>query len=236
MTPATMRILPPLAALTLTAALAGSAFASGIFRAALPPAPSTRIPLHITKVVTQADTCSLVDFEGVGDIQPVGTYNGPVRVTFGSSWLGVVDLDDGGNGNFANEPSPSTVAAFMDRNDLSIGLVPPVRLVEFSYVASRIGVPVMLNAYDVNGNLVGTATGNTVGHRDDGANCTGDPTGDFCLWDKITLVSTGNLITKIEIDGATAAQFGIDNLVVCVRPTPTSTSRKTWGSLKEHYR
>lgn len=232
----TKRALPILAALTLTAVLAGGAPAAGIFRNTTPPTPSNTIPIHVATIVAQADTCSLIDFESVGDINPVGIYNGPVQVTFGSSWLGVVDSDNGGSGNFANEPSPNTAASFMDTNDISINLVPPVRFVQFSYSAAKISLPVVVNAYDVNGNLVGTATGNTVGNSTDGANCTGDPTGDFCLWDKITLVSAGNLITKIQINGTTAAQFGIDDLLFCVQANPTSTSKKTWGSLKAHYR
>ena len=52
-------------------------------------------------------SCTTIDFEGVGDLQPIGSL---ADATFGSSWHGLVDQDDGGSGPFANEPSPSTIA------------------------------------------------------------------------------------------------------------------------------
>ena len=57
-------------------------------------------------------TCSFIDFESCSHAVPIGKIPGTIDVTFGSSWLGVVDEDaGGGNGNFANEPSPDKTAS-----------------------------------------------------------------------------------------------------------------------------
>ena len=42
--------------------------------------------------------CNLITFEGLGDGSPIGVIPGPVNVTFGSSWLALIDADAGGNG------------------------------------------------------------------------------------------------------------------------------------------
>ena len=50
-------------------------------------------------------------FEGIGDFNPVGNFYAPDYI-FSPSTLALVDSDAGGSGNFANEPSPSTVMFF----------------------------------------------------------------------------------------------------------------------------
>ena len=94
------------------------------------------------------DNCALIDFEGLADNAPIGVIAGPVTVTFGTSWLSLIDADDGGGGNFANEPSSYTAAYFLDTNDISITLNPPVQFVSFFYTASAVSLPVTLTAYD----------------------------------------------------------------------------------------
>lgn len=168
-----------------------------------------------SEVITLDDNCNLITFEGLGDGMPIGLVPGPVNVTFGSSWLSLIDGDEGGGGNFANEPSPSTAAYFLDTDDISITLDPPVQFLEFWYVASAISLPVTVTAYDANGDVVDTAIGNTVGSNVDGADCTGDPNGSFCLWDVVTLNADSDNIVSIEILGSTANQFGFDNLQFC---------------------
>jgi hypothetical protein len=173
-----------------------------------PQAPS------ITVIDRDAD-CTLIDFEGIGNNLPVGVYAGPVTVTFGTSWLGLVDADDGGDGNFANEPSSNTIAYFLDTSDMGISLSPSVQYLEFWYTASASSLPVTVTAYDSAGNVVDSATGNTVGTSTDGADCAGDPTGVFCLFDVISLTADANNIAYIEILGATSNQFGFDNFFFC---------------------
>jgi hypothetical protein len=168
-----------------------------------------------SEVISLDDNCNLITFEGMGNDEPIGMVAGPVNVTFGASWLSLIDGDDGGSGNFANEPSSFTAAYFLDTEDISITLDPPVQFLEFWYVASAISLPVTVTAYDANGDIVDTAVGNTVGTSSDGADCVGDPNGTFCLWDVVTLNADADNIVSIEILGSTANQFGFDNLQFC---------------------
>ena len=64
----------------------------------------------------------VLTFEGVGDLNPVGEfYNGvggpDYGISFSPETLALVDSDAGGNGNFANEPSPSTVMFFLEADE-----------------------------------------------------------------------------------------------------------------------
>ena len=165
------------------------------------------------------EECALIGFEGIGNNARVGTVTGPPgipRIVFGSSWLGLVDADMGGSGNFANEPSPSTTAYYLDQSDISIRFDAGVQLVEFNYSAAAVSLPVTISAFDEDGNLIDRATGTTIGTNYDGAACSGDPSGMFCLWDKVTLASTSNNIRLISIEGTVSNYFGIDDLKVCI--------------------
>jgi len=69
----------------------------------------------------------VLDFEGIGNlpsgVQVLEFYNGGTDqlgnsgtnygISFGAASLGIIDSDAGGGGNFANEPSPSTVLFFL---------------------------------------------------------------------------------------------------------------------------
>ncbi len=228
-----LKTLTVAAVLALSATFVGSAGAGGLSsRTSIPPFTGNA-PVHPHASV---DTCSLIDFEGLGDFNPVGIFAGPVTVTFGTSWLSLVDADNGGSGNFANEPSPNTIAFFLDTNDISISLNPGVRFVRFWYVASSVSLPIVVTAYDAANNVVSVANGNTVGTSFDGAPCVGDPNGQFCLWDQVTLTSPFNIIRSITIQGTIANQFGIDNLQFCVEANPTPALRSSWGKIKILYR
>jgi len=189
-----------------------------------------------TLAAGQTEECTTITFEGIGDYQSVGLVPGDVNVTFGSSWLAIIDSDapGGTNGDFANEPSESTIAFMNDQSGIDIFLNPPVAYAEFWYTASASSLPFTVTAYDVAGAVVAEATGNTIGTSSDGADCQGDPTGDFCLWDLIQLFPGTSNILKIQIVGP-ATEFGIDDLTYC-NEAPVSNDRATWGSLKGSYR
>jgi hypothetical protein len=156
--------------------------------------------------------CNLITFEGIGDNAVIGVIPGPVTVTFGASWLGLIDVDAGGTGNFANEPSPSTIAYFLDTNDINISLSPSVQYLEFFYTASEISLPVTVTAYDSGNNVVDSEVGNVLGTD---PNCTGDPNGPFCAWGVITLTAASDNIAYVTITGGVSNQFGIENLQFC---------------------
>lgn len=170
--------------------------------------------------------CTFVDFEGVGNDQPVGTVSGVPEVTFGASWLGLIDEDAGGSGNFANEPSPDTVTYFLSSVD-PIDFDTGVQYVELYYSASSVSLPVTLTAWDGvggSGNEVDSVQGNTVGSSLDGADCTGDPTGAFCGWSLLTLSAPSNTIRSVTLAGAEANQFGFDNMRYCTSIPPDAPS------------
>ncbi len=100
-----------------------------------------------------------------------------------------------------------------------------VQFIEVFYVASAISVPVTLSAWDGpdgTGNLIDTAVGSTAATDFDGANCSGDPTGGFCLWDSMTLTAPADTIRSITLEGAVADQFGFDDMLYCTAvPVPT---------------
>jgi hypothetical protein len=224
-----------LLAVTVISMLPGAALAAGPgISSNTTVAPLSAAPQRNIDTSGVPNDCSLIGFEGIGNNNPVGTYFGPVTVQFGSSWLGLVDADAGGSGNFANEPSPSTAAYFLDQNDISITLTPPVRFVQFQYTAAAQSLPITVYAYDSANNLISSASGNVIGTSYDGANCTGDPNGSFCLWDQISLVSGTDNIASVKITGAISNFFGIDNLYFCTSTTPAHGT--TWGQLKSTYR
>jgi hypothetical protein len=67
----------------------------------------------------------VLDFEGLQNVEAVedfyngglgGNGSGPgtdFDIVFGDSALAVIDVDAGGGGNFANEPSPDTILFFL---------------------------------------------------------------------------------------------------------------------------
>jgi len=191
-----------------------------------------------TLAIGQTADCSIIDFEGVGDYAAVGMVTaGTVTVTFGTSWLGIIDSDDpgGSDGDFANEPSESTIAFLNNQDDVSIVFNPAVPYVDFWYTASAGSIPLTVTAFDIGGVQVAQDIGNTIGSATDGADCQGDPNGDFCLWDQITLFTNGGNIASIQIVGAATFDFGIDDLRHCSED-PVSNETRTWGSLKGSYR
>ncbi len=166
--------------------------------------------------------CTLIDFEGIANFDPVGVITGPVDVTFGASWLGLIDSDAGGTGNFANEPTGDTVTFFSGSLD-PIDFSQPVSFVEVSYVASAVSLPVTLTAWSGpsgTGSVIATALGNTLGNSNDGAACSGDPNGAFCLFD--TMGVSGDGILSVTLSGAVADQFAFDNMTFCVDSVGTN--------------
>ena len=159
--------------------------------------------------------CFTMDFEGFANLAPIGTISGPIDITFGPNWLGLIDSDAGGTGNIANEPSGDTVAFVSSGAAEPIDFSEGVTSVEVFYVAASVSIPITISGFDGpngTGNLIGTAVGETVGN--DGS-CSGDPTGNFCLFDVMTITAPGDIIRSITITGATSNQFAFDDITVC---------------------
>jgi hypothetical protein len=164
-----------------------------------------------------AGTCfpyEVLDFEEVGNLLPIGTI---LNATFPDPWLGLVDSDAGGNGNFANEPSPETVAYVPDPDDpvtpdIVVGEIifeEPVGGIAFYYVSVSNEVsdePLTLYLYDADDQLVGSFP-----MPDTPLWAEGDPTGPFASWHYEVHHLTENIIARAEFVGA-GSYFAIDDL------------------------
>ncbi len=165
--------------------------------------------------------CQLIDFEGLADGAPVGTVRGDPDVSFGPAWLALIDADAGGTGNFANEPSADTTAAFLSPLPDPIDFSAPVTEVHVWYSAAASSTPITLTAWDGpggTGNVVDTALGTTVGTSFDGAPCSGDPLGAFCLWSPLAVIAAGDQIRSVTLGGVSGNAIGFDDLLVCRQP------------------
>lgn len=166
------------------------------------PAPQT--------TVEDGFLCTSVDFEGVDDVQPVPEFEG-IR---SPDWLGIIDADAGGSGNFAFEPSPETIAFWLGGptgtgSSRDIVFDEPASVVEFFYASA---VTTRLTAFDSQGRQVAA----TSGPANFGAGPGGDPTGRYNQWDPLRLETDDNRIARIRVAGA-INQTGIDDLKVCRR-------------------
>jgi len=168
-------------------------------------------------VPVPAQAIIVLDFEGIGDqAQVLNFYNGGTDsagnsgtnfgIAFGSASLGIIDADAGGTGNFANEPSPSTILFFLTGTailNLAAGFD-----TGFSFFYTAVNSPGSVNVYD---GLDGT--GNLLASLalvPNGSGCGGDPSGSFNCWTPVGVAFAG--IAKSIDFGGTANQIGFDNV------------------------
>ena len=159
----------------------------------------------------------VLDFEGAGNGASINDfYNGGTDsqgnsgvnygIQFGTNSLSLIDADAGGGGNFANEPSPSTILFFL--TGTAVLNYAPGFDTGFSFFYSS-ATAATVNVYD---GLDGT--GNLIGSLDLAAqhtqNCTGDPNGTFCNWTAIG-ISFAGLARSIDF-GGTVNQTGYDDV------------------------
>jgi PEP-CTERM motif len=154
----------------------------------------------------------VLDFEGIGDLNPVGDYyNGGGGTNYGVSFsndtLALIDADAGGSGNFANEPSPNTVMFFLNANNAVLNYAAGFDTgFSFFYSSSVATTVTIYDGVDGTGNVLGTITLGAQGFD----NCAGDPSGDFCNWTNVGVAFAG--VAKSIDFGGTANQTGFDNI------------------------
>lgn len=146
----------------------------------------------------------VLDFEGIADQQAVGNYYASQNIFFSGPTLALIDKDDGGSGNTANEPSGKTVMFFLDANNAiltnSVGFSGGFSFFYSSQVAATVEV------FAKGGISLGKI--NLDAQASD--NCVGDPTGAFCNWTAGGLAFTG-LAEFISFAGASDAT-AFDNI------------------------
>ncbi len=174
-----------------------------------------------------------LDFEGIGDFNPVGDYyNGGGGTNYGVSFseatLALVDSDAGGSGNFANEPSADTIMFFLDANNAVLNVAAGFDTgFSFYYSSSTAASVTVYDGLNGTGNVLGTLALTAQGFD----NCGGDPSGDFCNWTAVGVAFAG---TAKSIDfGGTANQTGFDNITfgsdVPVIPEPSTYALMALG-------
>jgi hypothetical protein len=154
----------------------------------------------------------VLDFEGIADSTPVGDYyNGGggtnYGVHFSSATLALIDADNGGGGNFANEPSPNTIMFFLDADNAILTFAAGFDTgFSFFYTSSTAAPVTVWSGMNGDGTLLGTIDLSAQFTN----NCSGDPGGTFCHWDPIGVAFAG---TAHSINfGGTANQTGYDNI------------------------
>jgi len=179
-----------------------------------------------------------LDFEGVGDVAAINDfYNGGTDsagnsgvnygVNFSPTSLGLVDFDAGGNGNFANEPSPNTILFFGTGGAATLNYAAGFDT-GFSFFYSALNNPGFINVYDglaATGNLLATLNLPT-----NSANCVGDPTGQFCEFTAIGVAFSG--IAKSVDFGGSADQIAFDNVTFgSATPNGAVPEPATWAMM-----
>ncbi|MEH2451800.1 PEP-CTERM sorting domain-containing protein [Nostoc sp.] len=157
---------------------------------------------------------TVLNFEGVGNFNPVGNFHDTAPqdfdITFSPNALGIVDNDAGGSGDFGGEPSPDTdLLFFLDpstatlnaQNGFDTGL---------SFFYSAILSPAFVNIYDglnATGNLLATINLPLTPF-----NAAPDPTGQFSPFVPIGVSFSG--IAKSVDFRATVGKIYFDDITL----------------------
>jgi len=183
-----------------------------------------------------------LDFEGVADFTPIlEFYNGGTDalgnsgtnygVSFGSNALGLIDRDAGGNGNFANEPTPDTTMFFLTGSAI-LNYAPGFNTgFSFFYTTAFDATVSVWDDLDATGTLLGTLdlfTNNVANNcSGDPLGGPGDPLGQFCNWD-IASLGFSDIAKSIDFSG-TVNQVAFDNITFgSVNPAVVPVPAAVW--------
>jgi hypothetical protein len=209
----------------------------------VPNVRSITKPEQISKPATKFQRASnniiFLDFEGLSNNDPINDfYNGGLsgKGNTGSDYgvqfslaLGKIDADaPGGNGNFANEPSPSTIMFFLDSGNEASVNIPAGFSNAFScyYAAGYDGSINIYDGLDGTGNLLATLP--LPINNDDYNTCTGDPNGWYCNWDEVSVSFNG--IAKSIVFIGPSDYVGFDDMTFgSDSPGPTAVPVSNWA-------
>jgi hypothetical protein len=178
--------------------------------------------LGLLALLSASANAQVLTFEGLGNVEAVANfYNGGTGgngsgpgpnfgITFGASALALIDSDvPGGSGNFANEPSASTIL-FFNSGTGAIMNVPAGFTTGFSFFytsISNVGIVEVFDGLNGTGNLLATVNLPFVPSSGQG-----DPTGQFDTWTPVGVNFAG---TALSVNfGGTANQIGFDNITL----------------------
>jgi hypothetical protein len=146
---------------------------------------------------------------GTGSMGSSGTNYG---IQFGSGALALIDADNGGGGNFENNPSGSTIAFFLSTGSLLMNVAAGFTTgFSFFYTSSTVGAVTVWDGLNGSGTLL--ATINLAANYQDNCPPYGPGrSGGFCNWDAIG-VAFGGTARSVDFAG-TANQIGFDNITL----------------------
>lgn len=117
-------------------------------------------------------------------------------VTFSADCHNLIDADDNGSGNIANEPSPNSAMFFFGTHPyfnipagFTVGL-------SFLYSTTVQGTVTAYSGVDRTGAVLGSVNIEVNAF----AGCTGDPTGQYCNWDRLGISFLG-VCRSVELGG-----------------------------------
>jgi len=145
----------------------------------------------------------LQSFELIQDFYDGGTggsgSSGPdLGVGFVGYALSLLDLDAGGNGTFANEPSEDSVVFFhgareeMDIINVAAGFETGF---SFYYSSTVAAVATVYDGLNATGNVLGTVTLFPQATTSEGCALPGDPTGMYACWDPAGVAFSGTALS-----------------------------------------
>lgn len=184
-------------------AIAGTAF--------LGSDPAGAVPIVLTFEGLQ-DTEQVLEFYN-GGTGSLGSSGSDLGISFGASALALIDSDAGGGGNFANEPSPDTIAFFLTGASLVMNV--PAGFQEgfsFFYSSSVEALVTVYDGIDATGNVLGQVNLAAQGTAAEGCPLAGDPMGAFACWDPAG-VSFAGIARSVDFSGV-ADQVGFDNITL----------------------
>jgi hypothetical protein len=169
-------------------------------------------------------TVIVLDFEGVGNNAAVNNfYNGGTDelgnsgtdygINF-SSGLGLIDADNGGDGNFANEPSSDTVLYFITGGAATMNVAAGFTTgFSFYYSSSQSASVDVFDGLNGTGNLLASLV---LEENFQDGQCVGDPNpspiGTYCHWDPIGVAFSG---TARSVNfGGSANYVAFDNITI----------------------
>ncbi len=161
---------------------------------------------------------AVLDFEGLGNLEEISQfYNGGTSnsgfpgtnhgISIAGSAIAIIDSDNGGTGNFANEPSPNTVMFFLKGCGATISVSAGFSTgLSFYYTSSTAGTVNIYDGPDGTGNLLAShAFLPTVPGKTEG-----DPDGHFSSWRPFAVAFSGTA-KSVTLSGV-ENQCGFDDI------------------------
>jgi hypothetical protein len=160
----------------------------------------------------------VLDFEGLGNLEEISQfYNGGISssgfagnnhgISFSGSAMAIIDADNGGTGNFANESSPNTVMLFLKGCGATINVSAGFTTgLSFYYTSSTAGTVNIYDGPDGTGNLLVSKAFLPIME----GNAEEDPTGYFDSWKSFAVAFSGN--AKSVILSGVENQCGFDDI------------------------